>query len=170
LNLASARSPIIEQAKHPALHPGISAKIVSAGETVGWLGSLHPKLQKTLDLSEAPLLFEIDMDVLDQSRIPVYTEVSKFPMVRRDLAFTIDENVAYSAIVDCVNQHASSLVTDVRLLDVYAGKGITDGLRSIALGLILQDFSSTLDDNEIETTVAQIIDGLNNDLGASLRK
>ena len=89
--------------------------------------------------------------------------------MRRDLAVTLDQDIPFSRIKSCVEKHATEIVRDVRLLDVYAGKGITIGLRSVALGLILQDFSSTLGDIEIESTVSQILDGLTKDLGATLR-
>ena len=169
LNTASAREFSIEPGEHPALHPGISASINAGNEIVGWLGCLHPKLQKTLDLSQAPIMFEIDMSVLEEVRVPVYTEISKYPSVRRDLAVTLDQDIPFSTIKACVEKHATEVVRDVRLLDVYAGKGITVGLRSVALGLILQDFSSTLSDIEIETAMSRILDGLSKDLGATLR-
>lgn len=169
LGAASGRAFSIVPGEHPALHPGICAAIKSGEETLGWIGSLHPKLQKTLDLSQAPILFEIDMAVLEEVRVPVYTEVSKFPSVRRDLSVTLDQDIPFATIKACVEKHATEIVRDVRLLDVYSGKGITVGLRSVALGLILQDFSSTLGDIEIETATSQILDGLTKDLGATLR-
>ena len=169
LNAASGSQFSIVPAEHPALHPGISAAIKSGDRTIGWLGSLHPKLQKTLDLSQAPLLFEIDMAELEVVRVPVYIEVSRFPSVRRDLSVTLDQDIPFSTIKACVEKHATKVVREVRLLDVYSGKGITVGLRSVALGLILQDFSSTLGDIEIETATSQILDGLSKDLGATLR-
>ena len=169
LNAASGAEFSIIPGEHPALHPGISAVIKSGDDTVGWLGSLHPKLQKTLDLSQVPIMFEIDLSALELVHVPVYIEISKFPSVRRDLAVTLDQDIPFSAIKQCVEKHATENVREVRLLDVYAGKGITIGLRSVALGLILQDFSSTLGDIEIESTVSQILDGLTKDLGATLR-
>ncbi len=169
LAAASGNEFVIEKGEHPALHPGITATIKTAGKVVGWVGSLHPKLQKTLDLSQVPIVFEIEMAALEQVRVPVYTEVSKFPSVRRDLAVTVDKEIPFSAIQECVDRHASELVREVRLLDIYTGKGITVGLKSVALGLILQDFSSTLGDNEIETAMSRILDGLVKDLGATLR-
>jgi len=128
---------------HPALHPGITACIKHNGNTIGWIGKLHPKVQKSLDLSAS---------------------------VRRDLAFTIDEKIPFADIRACVKEHAPAVVKDVRLVDVYAGKGITNGLRSVALGLILQDFSSTLADSEIDVAVSKVLEGLENNLGATLRK
>ena len=169
LAAASGKQFSIEPDEHPALHPGISAAIKSGEETAGWLGSLHPKLQKTLDLSQVPIMFEIDMAVLEEVHVPVYTEISKFPSVHRDLSVTLDENIPFSTIKECVEKHAPESVREVRLLDIYTGKGITVGLRSVALGLILQDFSSTLGDNEIETAMSQVLDGLSGDLGATLR-
>ena len=169
LNAASGTDFSIIPGAHPALHPGISAVIKSGEQTVGWVGSLHPKLQKTLDLSQVPILFEIELSALEQVNVPVYIEISKFPSVRRDLAVTLDQDIPFSRIKSCVEKHATEIVRDVRLLDVYAGKGITIGLRSVALGLILQDFSSTLGDTDIETATSQILEGLSKDLGATLR-
>ena len=169
LSSASGNEFEFDSGEHPALHPGITAEIKSAGKTVGWVGSLHPKLQKTLDLSQVPILFEIDMAELELVRVPVYIEVSKFPSVRRDLAVTLDQDIPFATIKACVEKHATNVVREVRLLDVYAGKGITVGLRSVALGLILQDFSSTLGDTDIETATSQILEGLSKDLGATLR-
>ena len=169
LSSASGNEFEFDSGEHPALHPGITAEIKSAGKTVGWVGSLHPKLQKTLDLSQVPILFEVEMSVLDQVQVPVFQEISKFPSVRRDLAVTVGQDIPFATIKDCVNRHASEVVQDVRLLDVYSGKGITVGLRSIALGLILQDFSRTLGDNEIDSVVSRILDGLSSELGATLR-
>ncbi len=169
LNLASETEFTFETAKHPTLHPGMCARIVADGNGVGWLGAIHPKLQKLLDLSQVPLVFEIDLNALDRVRLPAFSEISKFPSVRRDLAVTIDKDISYAAIRDCVRKHAPDSLQDIRIISIYTGTGITDGLKSVALGLILQDFSSTLGDNEIDTAMSRILNGLEEDLRATLR-
>lgn len=169
LDLASGRTFRFETGAHPALHPGMCAQITVDDATVGWLGTLHPKLQKTLDLSQIPIMFEIDLEQLDQTKIPAFMDISKFPSVRRDLSLIVDQQVSYSSIIDCVNSHAPASLQAVRILSVYSGAGIADGSKSVALGLILQDFSRTLDDIEIDSAVSLILNGLASDLRATLR-
>ena len=130
---------------------------------------MHPKLQKTLDMSQLPILFEIELASLEIAKIPAFSEISKFPAVRRDLAVEIDSNISYATIEECVKRHAPASLREVTLIDVYTGKGITKGLRSVALGLILQDISRTLDDSEIDSAMSCILNGLTEDLGATLR-
>lgn len=158
-----------EKAEHPALHPGMTARILADGKHAGWIGSLHPKLQKTLELSQIPILFEIELSVLESSKIPAFSEISKFPSVRRDLAVEIDSKITYAEIEECVKRNAPESLKEVRIIDVYTGLGITKGLRSVALGLILQDISSTLDDSEIDSAMSRILNGLSDDLEATLR-
>ncbi|OED40038.1 phenylalanine--tRNA ligase subunit beta [Chromatiales bacterium (ex Bugula neritina AB1)] len=169
LAAASDRTFRFQKAEHAAMHPGICAAIYEGQNRVGWLGSLHPKLQKLLDLSQIPVLFEIELEVLNRIKLPEFSEISRFPSVRRDLAVTVDMDISYAAIEECVRKHAPSSLKEVRVIDVYTGKGITSGLKSVALGLILQDFSSTLGDNEIDTAMSRILNGLIEDLRATLR-
>ena len=169
LQAASGRAFHFETDTHPALHPGMCSRILVGDEGVGWLGALHPKLQKTLSLSQLPIMFEIELEHLDKANIPAFVDISKFPSVRRDLAVTLDTQVSYAAIKECVEKHAPASLQAVRIMSVYTGSGITDGSKSVALGLILQDFSRTLDDIEIDSAVSQILNGLTDDLRAILR-
>ncbi len=169
LALADSGVYTFEKAEHAALHPGITARIKCDGNWVGWIGAMHPKLQKTLDLSQSPILFELEMSTLQSAKIPAFAEFSKFPTVRRDLAVTVDESVSYMAIEQCVKTNAPEALKDVKIIDVYTGEGITKGLKSVALGLILQDFSSTLSEEEIDSAMSQILNGLTAELGAALR-
>ncbi len=169
LGLANGRKFHFESGSHPALHPGMSARIMVDSEACGWLGTMHPKLQKTLNLSQLPIMFEIELEQLDQGKIPAFEDISKFPSVRRDLAVILDQTVSYAAIRECVEKHAPASLQAVRIMSVYTGSGITDGSKSVALGLILQEFSRTLDDIEIDSAVSLILNGLEGDLGATLR-
>jgi phenylalanyl-tRNA synthetase beta chain len=142
---------------------------VRQGREVGWLGELHPSLVKELDFTYAPVLFELDVDALGIEK-PQYREISRFPQVRRDLAVVVDETVALSALVERVVLAASSLLCDLRIFDVYRGQGVETGRKSVALGLIFQDISRTLTDDDVEQLMASIITDLRVSLNARIRE
>jgi phenylalanyl-tRNA synthetase beta chain len=151
------------------LHPGRSARIVRQGREVGWLGELHPSLVKELDFSHTPVLFELEMDALGVEK-PQYNEISRFPQVRRDLAVVVDETVALSALAERVRLSASSLLCELRIFDVYRGPGVEAGRKSVALGLIFQDISRTLTDDDVEHAIASIVTDLRTSLNAKIRE
>jgi phenylalanyl-tRNA synthetase beta chain len=157
------------QSAPPCLHPGRAARILRAGREVGWLGELHPSLAKELDFNHAPVLFELEMDALGVEK-PQYNEISRFPQVRRDLAVVVDETVALSALAERVRLSASSLLCDLRIFDVYRGPGVEAGTKSVALGLIFQDISRTLTDEDVEQTIASIITDLRVSSNARIRE
>ena len=156
-------------AQHPALHPGQSARIERAGATVGWLGALHPRAARELDVEGDACVFELRLASLQPARVPSFRDLSRFPSSRRDIAIVIDEAVAVQAICDCVRQRGGELLRAVRLFDDYRGKEVPKGRKSLALGLILQDFSRNLTDHVVEETVAGIIAGLTEQFDATLR-
>jgi phenylalanyl-tRNA synthetase beta chain len=151
------------------LHPGRAARILRQGREVGWLGELHPLLVKELDFTYTPVLFELEVDALGVEK-PVYREISRFPQVRRDLAVVVDETVALSALAERVVLAASSLLCDLRIFDVYRGPGIEAGRKSVALGLIFQDISRTLTDQDMEQLMASIVTDLRVSLNARIRE
>jgi phenylalanyl-tRNA synthetase beta chain len=151
------------------LHPGRAARILRQGREVGWLGELHPLLVKELDFTYTPVLFELEVDALGVEK-PVYREISRFPQVRRDLSVVVDETVALSALVERVVLAASSLLCDLRIFDVYRGQGVEAGRKSVALGLIFQDISRTLTDQDVEQLMASIITDLRVSLNARIRE
>jgi phenylalanyl-tRNA synthetase beta chain len=151
------------------LHPGRAARILRQGREVGWLGELHPSLVKELDFTYAPVLFELEVDALAVEK-PLYHEISRFPQVRRDLAVVVDETVALSALAERVVLAASSLLCDLRIFDVYRGQGVEAGRKSVALGLIFQDISRTLTDEDVEHLMASIIRDLRVSLNARIRE
>jgi phenylalanyl-tRNA synthetase beta chain len=151
------------------LHPGRAARILRQGREVGWLGELHPSLVRELEFSSAPVLFELEMDALGVQK-PQYSEISRFPQVRRDLAVVVDETVALSALAERVVSTASQLLCDLRIFDVYRGPGVEAGRKSIALGLIFQDISRTLTDEDVEQAIASIVTDLRVSLNARIRE
>ena len=154
----------------PALHPGRSARVLRRGETVGWLGELHPIFVQQLDFTYPPVLFELDLEAaLAVSRIS-YQEISRFPQVRRDLAVVVDESVTLSKLAERVTLAASSLLRSLRVFDVYRGPGLEQGRKSVALGLIFQDISRTLTDEDVERLMASVVADLRENLNARIRE
>jgi len=154
----------------PALHPGRSARVRRRNQPVGWLGELHPNLVRALDFTYAPVLFELDVETaLAIDRI-TYQEISRFPQVRRDLAVVIDEEVTLSSLTERVTLAASRLLRDLRVFDVYRGPGLEAGRKSVALGLIFQDISRTLTDDDVERLMASVVADLRENLNARIRE
>ena len=149
----------IEFAKtsHPALHPGRAAEIVSDGRVIGFVGELHPKWLQKYDLPQAPLVFEVDMDAVLQREKTRYQPVSKFQAVRRDLAFVLPENVSYAELESSLKTVSSPLVQEITLFDVYRGTGLPEGMKSIAVKVLLQDMENTLTDEAVEPLVAKLV-------------
>lgn len=152
------------------LHPGRAARILRGGTPVGWIGELHPTLVKALDFTYAPVLFELDVATALEVRRPAYREVSRFPQVRRDLALVVDESVTLCALTERVTLTASSLLQNLVAFDVYRGPGVEPGRKSVALGLIFQDISRTLRDDEVEALMASIVADLRASLNARVRE
>jgi phenylalanyl-tRNA synthetase beta chain len=159
-----------EAASQPALHPGRAARVLRRGAPVGWLGELHPTLVKSMDFTYPPVLFELDVERALAVRRQSYAEISRFPQVRRDLAVVVDENVTLSTLAERVSLAASSLLRDLRVFDVYRGPGLEQGRKSVALGLIFQDISRTLTDEDVERLMASVKTDLRENLDARFRE
>jgi phenylalanyl-tRNA synthetase beta chain len=155
---------------HDALHPGRSAAIYDGKIRVGWIGQLQPDLSRRLDLRCAPWVFEIAIEPSFRSEVPVFREISKFPAIRRDLAVLVDESVTLDELRESVNLAAKGLLRELAIFDVYRGRGVEPGRKSIALGLILQETSRTLTDNEADAVVAAVIERVRGDLKAGIRE
>ena len=156
-------------AAHPALHPGQSARLERAGSPIGWLGTLHPRLARELEVEGDAFVFEVRLDSLLPARLPAFAELSRFPASRRDLAVVVDEGVTAQAVQDAIRQYGGALLREVWLFDVYRGKGIAEGRKSLAFGLNLQDFSRNLTDHVVEEAMSGILAGLAEQFGATLR-
>ena len=157
-------------AEHPALHPGQTAAIKYQRKSVGWIGMLHPELEQRLDLADATYLFEIDLWAIAEGSLPVFESLSKYPSIRRDIAILVDRTVSYAEIRDCIQEIAPKNIQDIRLFDVYTGENIDSGRKSLALGLILQEKTHTLTDQEVDEVVGSVIAGLTSRLDAKLRE
>ena len=153
-----------------SLHPGQSVEMSIDGNVVGHFGQLHPRVSAQLGLENNVYLFEIEMKNLVGRNTVNYKPASRYPFVRRDISVLFDDATPYADITSCVKQHATELLSNLQLFDVYQSEGIEKGKKSLALGLTFQATSSTLKDEEVETIMQNVIDGLYNKFGAKLRE
>ncbi|HHQ6614137.1 phenylalanine--tRNA ligase subunit beta [Serratia fonticola] len=154
---------------NPALHPGQSAAIYLHGERVGFIGVVHPELERKLDLNGRTVVFELEWNKLASRAVPQAREVSRFPANRRDIAVVVSENVAAEDILAECKKVGANQVVGVNLFDVYRGKGVAEGYKSLAISLVLQDTARTLEEEEIAATVAKCVEALKQRFQASLR-
>ena len=153
----------------PALHPGQCARIEREGRLVGYVGQLHPRLQKELDLSQSVFLFELLLAEVVEGQLPAFRGISKFPEVRRDLALIVDASVSAEALCNTVRLNAGSYLIDLKIFDVYQGKGIENNRKSVGLGLTFRDSSRTLTEEEINVAVENVVSAMKEQFSASLR-
>ncbi|WP_318462376.1 phenylalanine--tRNA ligase subunit beta [Photobacterium leiognathi] len=156
-------------AKHPALHPGQSAAIVVDGKEVGFIGTVHPELERKFGLNGRTIVFEIEWAAINTRMLPEAVVVSKFPANRRDIAVVVSEDVAAGDVVEACRANGGELLTDVNLFDVYTGKGVEEGNKSLAIALTLQSAERTLEEADIASAVEAIVAALAEKFGASLR-
>jgi phenylalanyl-tRNA synthetase beta chain len=157
-------------AEHPALHPGQSARIVRGEQGIGWLGLIHPRLEKALDMGRKTFVFDLALSELDRPRLPAFSPISRFPAIRRDLAVVVDRSVPFAQLKACAVAAAPAVIRDIRLFDVYTGENIELNRKSLALSLILQDSSRTLTDDDVTAATAAVLGALEKELDAKLRE
>ena len=155
--------------EHAALQKGQSAEILRDGRNVGHLGLLSPEIQQILDIRSQVYLFELKIDELIAKTVPKSALLSRYPVVRRDIAVVVDQVISALAIRDCVESAADDTLQNLKLFDVYQGKGIETNRKSLALGLTFQHPSRTLTDEEISSSMDKIVASLETEVGASLR-
>lgn len=155
--------------QHPALHPGQSAAIYLNNEAIGFVGVIHPELEAKLNLNGRTLVFELLWEKVAERKVPEANDISRFPANRRDIAVVVADDVAAADIIaECKKVGANQLV-GVNLFDVYRGRGVAEGFKSLAISLILQDTARTLEEEEIAATVAKCVAALKQRFQASLR-
>jgi phenylalanyl-tRNA synthetase beta chain len=168
--LVAPRRVTTESMEHPALHPGRSASIAIDGVDAGWLGELHPRLVRHFALPKAPMVFELAVNALVALPMPAGKPVSRLPIVRRDLGLVVDDNVSVQALLDALSDAKPPHVEAIRLFDVYRGHGLTEGKKSLAILVLMQDTSRTLTDADIAATEACLLAAAREKFGATLRQ
>ena len=169
LERALARPLPTRAASHPALHPGQCAEVVLGGAAIGVMGALHPRLVQAFGLNSAPLLFELDAAAVAARAVARYRHLSRFPSVRRDLAFVVDQATPAGSLRAAMLEAAPELVCEVELFDDYRGKGMAENQKSLAFRIVMQDTQRTLTDEEVEGAVAVLTRTVVERFNASLR-
>jgi phenylalanyl-tRNA synthetase beta chain len=164
-----------EPAEHPALHPGQTARIaLESGESIGWIGMLHPRLAEALDLAKPVLLCELDLDQLLERPVPLPQASSKYPPAIRDLAVIVEDQVLAGDLLTQIRKHArmdttTACIRNVKLFDEYRGKGLETKEKSLAFRFWMQDTERTLSEAEVDAAMASVLQFLVNNHGARLR-
>ena len=170
LALASGAADIrFVTAEHPALQPGQAAEIIRGDDVIGVIGKLHPSLAKDYDIKRAVYVFELDAVKAFKSSAPSAKIISKFPAIRRDIAVVVDDNISAAELVEAVESAAPNLIRSVRIFDVYRGERIEAGRKSVAIGLILQETSRTLTDDDADAAMTAAVTKLEDKFAAELR-
>jgi phenylalanyl-tRNA synthetase beta chain len=157
------------RSEHPALHPGQCAELWVNGRAIGWIGTLHPRLVQALDLPAAPVLFELDSEVLAQRSLPRHASLSRFPQVRRDLAFVLNVHTPVGELLAVLREAVSDQVRSIEVFDDYRGKGMAENQKSLAIRVVMQDTQRTLTDQEVEDAVQKLVDAALRQCNATLR-
>jgi phenylalanyl-tRNA synthetase beta chain len=155
--------------EHSALHPGQCAEVRCKGEPIGFVGALHPRLQRHFGCPSKAYLFELDTAALVEGRLPAASALSRYPEVSRDLSVVVSAGIAASDLAACIRVNAGDDLTELTTFDVYEGPGVGEGRKSIAFGLTWQHPSRTLSDEEISAIIAKCIKALESEFNAELR-
>lgn len=154
---------------HPALHPGQTARVYKNGDAIGWLGAIHPKLNKSLDLNGKVYVFELGLSAVLAAQVPEFEALSKFPAIRRDLALLVDNSVTAGQIEHCLSKNDSDILKSFQLFDVYSGDGVEHGKKSLAVAFHLQHAERTLTDEEVDALIKTVTETLEQSVGAAIR-
>lgn len=158
-----------EKFVHPALHPGKSAQIYKGDRTAGWLGEMHPRLQRKYGLLRSAILFELPIDTLSTKALPKVKRLSKFPPVRRDIALIVENHISAQMLLETMNAEKTAIISEIHLFDMYSGEAMGLGKKSLAFRILLQDAEKTLIDKEIDEAIADLIGILESKYHAKLR-
>ena len=158
------------RSENPILHPGQSADVYYDSRNIGFIGALHPSVLAQAGFKQSVFVFEVELDAIMASRLPKFAELSRFPSIRRDISVNVDQDISAEALINCVKSVKNKILQEVFVFDVYTGNEVRNSLKSVALGLILQDFSRTLVDEDVEKLVEKILSQLKEQHNAILRE
>ncbi len=166
---ANSKAYEFSKAEIAALHPGQTAAIYKDNTLVGYVGALHPELERKLGLNGRTLVFELLVNEITTRNLPSAVEISRFPANRRDIAVIVKEEIEAKKVLQLIENVGGNHLIDLKLFDVYRGNGIETGFKSLAIGLFMQDREKTLEDKDINLVVDRVVDTLKTELQASLR-
>ncbi|MDO5090812.1 MAG: phenylalanine--tRNA ligase subunit beta [Cardiobacteriaceae bacterium] len=169
-NLFDGRDLQFVRSACPYLHPGQGADVLLDGRAIGVIGALHPTVTQTLGFKGKTLwAFDIDADAFALPATAQYRAIGKFPAVRRDLALVLNDTIPAQAIVDAAKTALGERCRELFCFDLFAGDSLGAGKKSLAFGIILQDEEKTLQDEEVEGMIANLLTTLQSQFGAELR-
>lgn len=168
--LGCAQDVRYEKSNLSALHPGQSAAIFVNDEIIGYLGVLHPEIEKKLSLNGKTLVFEINLAKINNKKVPSAQDVSKYPSNKRDIAIVVSNTIPAADIISECKKAGGEQLIKVNLFDVYQGDNIKDDEKSLAISLILQDKSRTLEEEDITNIVSRCVTALQIRFKALLRE
>lgn len=155
--------------KHDFLHPGRQSGVELAGNIIGWIGQIHPEICRRIGIKKEVYAFELYMNNIQKTILPVFHDVSKFPSVRRDLAMIVNDGVCYRQINDLIAKELGSLLVEIKVFDEYQGENIGQGKRSLAVGLVLQQKNATFEDKEVDKLIAKVVSSISENLSVEIR-
>ena len=159
-------APAFEPLDRTWAHPGLSAAVRIDDRIIGWCGALHPRVLECLEIDGEVHAFELDLEPIRKRDVPIANQISRFPSIRRDLAVWVPEAVPFAAVRACVLDAAGELLQNLVVFDVYHDEKLKKGYKSLAIGLILQNVSSTLTDEDADPVIERVVSGLERDLQA----
>ncbi len=167
--LFAPRRLAFERTSHPALHPGRSARVLLDSQDIGVIGELHPRWKQKYELAAPAVVFEIDLAALLATPLPIYSEVSRFPAVVRDIALVVPQQCEVAALLTALQAAAPGFVREIQLFDVYQGKGVAADCKSLAFRVAMQDTRRTLADSDADAALASLLAAAQRQFGATLR-
>ena len=167
--LGDSSGYVFKKGELPYLHPGKTAFIVKGNNQIGYIGSLHPKLVDELDLKQDVHFFEIQVEKISLNKKIKFRNFSRFPLAQRDLSFILDQRIPSSEVKGIISSKAGPNLKEINLFDIYEGKGIPEGKKSLTFSLNWQAADRTLTDKEIDDIVEKIVKFLSKKFSAKLR-
>jgi phenylalanyl-tRNA synthetase beta chain len=157
------------QSSYDYLHPGRQAEVVLDGKNIGWIGQVHPEICRKIGIKKEVYAFELFIKNIQETQLPVFADISKFPSVRRDIAMVVSDKISYQQILDIITTETKDLLKDVFVFDEYQGDSIGEGKRSLAVGIVLQQINSTFEDKEVDKLMSKMVSSLKENLSVEIR-
>jgi phenylalanyl-tRNA synthetase beta chain len=159
----------LEVSEHDFLHPGRQAHVLLDDKTIGWIGQIHPEVCRLIGIKKDVYAFELFIKDIQETTLPVFQDISKFPSVRRDIAMLIDSSVSYQQLADIVIAETGEYLLDIIVFDEYKDDTNDNARRSLALGIVLQQKNATFEDKDVDKLLSKVVSSITSNLNAELR-
>jgi len=169
--LGIRRVNFLPESNDPTFHPGRTASVLIKGQKIGTIGQIHPEVADKFECPEETYIGVLEVEkLIENANMEVeYKPLPKFPAVTRDIAMLVKDEILVKQIEDIISSNSGNILEDMKLFDVYKGKQIPDGMKSVAYSITFRGQDRTLTDDEVNAVMQKILDGLKDKLGAQLR-